>query len=154
MAAIKDNELSWELMNGSSDWDALIAFDHQCYPKELRVDVQWYRDYYRKGYISWLLLEEDKVRGNFQLRPYDDGGFYISGIAVLPSYQGRGLGRLLLDKLLELYGNHQLIARIQEENFRSRNLFESAGFQWTHETVDETGKWNWMRLLPEIKPKN
>jgi ribosomal protein S18 acetylase RimI-like enzyme len=135
-------------MTSTSDWDALVLFDRQCYPAALCVEALWYRKSYEKGYISWLLLIDGKIIGNFQLREHDNDSRYIAGIAVLPDQQGQGLGRQLLNKLIELYGEVQLVARIREDNLHSRKLFESSGFEWTHETSDEKGKWNWVRRLP------
>lgn len=92
---------------------------------------------------------DDKVVGNFQLRDYDSNTRYVSGIAVLPEYQGRGLGKKLLAELLELYGDSNIVLRIHETNVRSRNLFEAFGFTWTHQQHDEKGTWNWFKYVSD-----
>ncbi|MES2208278.1 MAG: GNAT family N-acetyltransferase [Pseudomonadota bacterium] len=140
-------------MTSTSDWDALVAFDRQCYPVEWCVEAPWYHNAYAQGYSSWILLKEDKIIGNFQLREHRRNVLYIAGIAVLPHYQQHGLGKLVLNKLIELYGATELIARIHQDNVRAQRLFKSAGFEWTHEASDKLGKWNWVRRLPSISSK-
>ncbi len=153
-SAQPSNTGRFELMTRESDWDSLVAFDRRCYPAEWCVDVQWYHESYEKGYISWLMLVDEKIAGNFQLRDHDSNSRYVSGIAVLPEYQGRGLGKQLLAKLLELYGDSEIVTRIHETNLRSRNLFESGGFVWTHQQQDEKGTWNWCKRLGTAQHSN
>lgn len=133
----------WELMDQSSDWNALLAFDSLCYPPALCVDIDWYENAYKLGYISWLLWVNDQIVGNVQLRLHEENTYYISGIATRPDWQEKGIGRMLINKVIMDYEDYLLMARIQDHNIKSKNLFISSAFKWTHDSDDEHGRWEW-----------
>ncbi len=55
------------------------------------------------------------------------------------------MGKQLLVKLLELYGDSNIVTRVHEANVRSRKLLELHRFTWTHQQHDERGTWNWFK---------
>lgn len=67
------------------------------------------------GYaVAWLLFEE----------------FHIATIAIHPDYQGRGLGRYLLQKLLEMAREQEYaLLEVRPSNRRAIRLYESFGFR-------------------------
>jgi ribosomal protein S18 acetylase RimI-like enzyme len=58
--------------------------------------------------------------------------WYVSGLGVDPSYEGRGAGRALMDALIELArerGGRRMTLRVFAPNERARRLYERLGFE-------------------------
>lgn len=83
------------------------------------------------GFI-WLALEDDEIVGSAALVKISEGKFELAKMAVTESSQGRGIGKLLLEKCLEsakesaaleiiLFSNSQLASAIK--------LYEKYGFR-------------------------
>jgi ribosomal protein S18 acetylase RimI-like enzyme len=75
----------------------------------------------------------NEIAGGFQLmRVLDEPGFlYIVGFYVRGPWQGRGLGRVLLEELTELcagWGAEGLILTVAPDNSEALGLYRSAGF--------------------------
>jgi putative acetyltransferase len=82
------------------------------------------------GYI-WLAIDDDVVAGTAALINEGHGIYELAKMAVAPSYQGRGISKLLIEtciakareiggKKLLLYSNHQLLTALK--------LYEKYGF--------------------------
>jgi len=82
------------------------------------------------GYI-WLAKDEDVIAGTAALINEGHGIYELAKMAVAPSYQGRGISKLLIEtciakaretggKKLLLYSNHQLLTALK--------LYEKYGF--------------------------
>lgn len=93
----------------------------------------------RKSFESELLnrmalyncLEyDDKVVAYVGLwKIYDEG--HITNVAVLPSYRGLGLSKLLLNNLFEICKNNgivRLTLEVRESNLVALNLYQHIGF--------------------------
>jgi ribosomal-protein-alanine N-acetyltransferase len=58
-------------------------------------------------------------------------------VCTHPDYQGRGLGRALVEAIIERFPNSR--ARVKIENIASLRLFESCGFTATYFLLDPPG---------------
>lgn len=57
------------------------------------------------------------------------GALHIYGIAITPSYQGRGLSKLLYQHLYKMYPGRDLTASYQPSNIKSINVALDEGFR-------------------------
>ncbi|MDZ4312110.1 MAG: GNAT family N-acetyltransferase [Cypionkella sp.] len=73
-----------------------------------------------------LAEAEERVIGSALCWPYGDGFATCGSIIVAPSMQGRGLGRALLTRLLELTGDRAVLLNSTAEGMR---LYQSFGFR-------------------------
>lgn len=79
----------------------------------------------------------DYVKANFNqdFNPEDEtqkGEMYIDCFAVLPAYQGKGMGTKLLEFLIEKYVNQQkntLGLLVEKENSNAQKLYQKVGFK-------------------------
>ncbi len=93
----------------------------------------------------------DHVVGFGSLSPFRPRPAYSTtvenSVYLLAEYQGRGVGRLILDKLLELaqlHGFHSVIARIAGDNDASIALHSACGFELVgteREVGRKFGRW-------------
>jgi ribosomal protein S18 acetylase RimI-like enzyme len=84
---------------------------------------------------------ESKTNGLFE--PEDEteeGEYYIDCLAVLPEYQGKGIGKSLLRFAIETYVKSQgKVLGLLVEKLEARKLYEKVGFTF-HCTKTLTGK--------------
>jgi len=102
--------------------------------RELVEQEAWLRA--RSGaYAAIVAVHDDEVVGFASLSPFRDRPAYSTtvedSVYVRTDQQGKGVGRLLLDGLLEVaanHGFHSVIARIVGGNEPSIALHRAAGF--------------------------
>ncbi len=90
----------------------------------------------RAGAPQLVALDGKKVVGWSDLRPHDDGlarHVGVLGMGLLPDYRGRGIGRRLLDELLERSPFERVELSVFADNTAAISLYEKAGF--VHEGV-------------------
>ena len=100
-----------------------------------------------KGYKNSLKIlaafKEDKLLG--LIRAVGDGYtiIFIQDILVLPSYQGKGIGKSLLCAILNLYPNVRQIELTTDISQETMGFYSSCGF----EEFSELGCCGFMKLL-------
>lgn len=75
---------------------------------------------------------DDKVVGMGALCKVDDSTAEIKRMRVEPSLQGKGIGKLILDKLIEKareLGYKKLVLDVAEKQKGAQHLYESRGFK-------------------------
>ena len=114
---------------------ALVRLDHRIFPK-----ADWFPPSFWKEYESYWLLVDGKRIGcsAFGLRFDDDeellpkGSLYIASTGILPSYQGRGFGRLMKAWQLAYARDHgfdRMITLTRGKNRRMLQLNRDFGFE-------------------------
>jgi len=64
----------------------------------------------------------------------------ITDIAVCPKQKGKGIGKTVINQLLQLYPQTTFKTFVEVKNFKAIAFFESLGWEKTEE-VDEDGMW-------------
>ncbi len=119
----------------------------------LRILWRWLTGRYRIGWRTLRTIAADKVAflrgaqlcGSHQAR--------ILSVAVHPDYQGKGVGRKLLEAGLRYLRNKGVRAvrlEVRPDNAAARHLYEKAGFQPRGEYADSQGRWLIMVLNQDI----
>lgn len=84
----------------------------------------------------WWLLDDDKMIGTIAIRMIDDANMIVElkKMFVLPEYQGKGYGRLLLEYAVK-YARAQQYQKIcldtRKQFSVAQHLYRSVGFQET-----------------------
>lgn len=89
-----------------------------------------FRDCLRVGYNCWVVEIGDEVQA-YGIMSVAAGESHVLNLCVTPAWQGYGLGRRLLDKLLEVAGDHYaavMMLEVRPSNPRALHLYESMGF--------------------------
>ena len=92
---------------------------------DLLNDIQYSKD------NSYCLIHENKISGFGQLFPKEDGFIHMARIIVVPSYRGRGYGKILCSNLLriaEQSGGQKVSLYASRSNLISMTLYKKAGF--------------------------
>ncbi|MCB1744924.1 MAG: ribosomal protein S18-alanine N-acetyltransferase [Gammaproteobacteria bacterium] len=89
-----------------------------------------FRDCLRVGYCCWVLEFDSRIRG-FGIMQVVAGEAHILNLCIDPSLHNRGLGRRLLEQLLQLAARHRAnttFLEVRPSNPAARRLYANAGF--------------------------
>ncbi len=110
------------------DLPAVLAVEQAGYP------YPWtegnFRDCLCAGYCCWILEQDGAAIGHGVLS-VAVGEAHVLNVCVHPDWQGRGLGRRILERLLCLARRHEAdtaFLEVRASNTVAQRLYESAGF--------------------------
>lgn len=105
---------------------------------------RWVSNLDKEGMHTLVLIEDGTFIGTSSYCksrfPDFDGFGEIVSIYLLPSYMGKGYGKILLDaviKELAQLGFHNIFLWVLEENLRARKFYEKAGFKPGQNYLDD-----------------
>ncbi len=89
-----------------------------------------FHDCLRVGYECWAILEALEIVG-YGILSIGAGEAHLLNICVMPACQGRGLGRELLNYLIDWADDRGALAiylEVRLSNVRAQSLYRSSGF--------------------------
>lgn len=89
-----------------------------------------FQDSLHAGYQSWVVREKKQIVA-FALVQHVLDEAHLLNICVHPKQQGRGLGRQLLNAVLEaiiVQGSNLIVLEVRRSNRRAQELYLSTGF--------------------------
>lgn len=128
-------------------------------PRTLADQISWITQH-QGVYPAQVAIANDQVIGFASVSPYRIRPGYSTtvedSIYIDPNYQGKGVGKALLSKIIELailHGFHSCMARVASDHIASINLHKSVGFVEVgieREVGRKFGKWIDMMILQLI----
>ena len=110
------------------DLDAIMKIEPQIYPHP------WTRgnfsDSISSGYSAWVLLLDEKIIGYALIMMVLDEA-HLLNLSIASAYQKQGLGRYLLEHMLEIAKNHHatnMFLEVRPSNISAIALYENIGF--------------------------
>jgi ribosomal-protein-alanine N-acetyltransferase len=111
------------------DLDEVVAVEHTVYPHP------WTRanfaDSLNQGYEAWVLRSlQGELLGYFLVMAIVDEA-HLLNVAVAQEWQGKGLGRLLLNQSVALsrgLGMESILLEVRPSNERAREIYQRYGF--------------------------
>ncbi len=88
------------------------------------------RDIYIPGSDTYVFKENETIKGFFCLH-----GDVLAAMFVAPEFQGKGIGRKLMDKAKSL--RNRLELTVYKENPKSMAFYQRCGFEIITEKVDD-----------------
>lgn len=131
-----------EIKTFSSDMQQSVCeFFEMCFsaigmpfsPNDRHIDIAYVERYYMSDGCFWCLFDHETLVGTVGLRTLDteSGAAELKRMFVLPDYQGRGCGRLLLNHAVG-YAKERGFSRIcldtRKEFSAGQHLYRSSGF--------------------------
>ena len=117
---------------GIKDIPTLISLEQKVsgskfYSPELTKD-EWLEDLNKSE--VYLIKADDRVVGNISYEMKSPSLAYISGLVIIPSSQGKGMGRKAMELILEKLQTVKKIELVTHpDNLKARKLYESLGFK-------------------------
>ncbi|TNE77231.1 MAG: ribosomal-protein-alanine N-acetyltransferase [Gammaproteobacteria bacterium] len=110
----------------AADIDAIAAIEQQVTPHPW--NRQEFLDSFQKHHCLTLLIYDTEVAG-YAVYTLVAGEAEILNIAVAREWQGKGLGRLLLEKLLALLEGkaERLFLEVRADNYPAQRLYQDVG---------------------------
>jgi len=108
---INDNEISKKCHN---EWYKKYRTDDKNYIRIIKI-----YQFYNVGYVNYIYLENKRIE---------------IGIKILPEYQNLGIGRIVIDKLIDelitIHNNKKiLMLTVFEDNISAVKLYKTFGFK-------------------------
>ena len=91
---------------------------------------------FRQAALASIAEFQNRIVG-YQISTADQSAGHLARLAVLPQYQGMGIGLHLVQDLLEQFvrrGVNRITVNTQQDNERSLTLYTKAGFRLTQES--------------------
>jgi ribosomal-protein-alanine N-acetyltransferase len=127
MNAMLDQALQFRPMQ-MADLDAIMAIEPSIYP------YPWTRgnfsDSLNAGYSAWVYETHGHIFGYAVVMLVLDEA-HLLNISIAKSHQGRGLGRSLLDYMMQISRGHgaaNIFLEVRPSNMAAIHLYESVGF--------------------------
>jgi [ribosomal protein S18]-alanine N-acetyltransferase len=127
MSAVLKTQYQFRPMR-MDDLDAIMLIEPQIYP------YPWTRgnfsDSLNSGYTAQVLLEGEKIIGySLMMLVLDEA--HLLNLSVAKTYQKQGLGRTLLEHMVEMAKNSQManmFLEVRQSNISAIALYENMGF--------------------------
>lgn len=110
------------------DVSLVASIERSAYPFPWNATI--FRDCIRVGYSCWLAEVEGMVAGYAILSVAADEA-HLLNLCVSPDWQGRGIGRMLLNRVVQLARYHRvkgMFLEVRPSNAVARRLYEKIGF--------------------------
>jgi len=127
-AQVKPLEARFRPMN-HDDVDSVILIERAAYA------YPWTRgnfvDSLFAGYSCWVVEVDGELVG-YSILMAGAGEGHVLNCCISPAWQGRGLGRLAMERLIEgaaQYGAECLFLEVRPSNGRAIDLYQSLGFE-------------------------
>ncbi|MGZ5028300.1 MAG: ribosomal protein S18-alanine N-acetyltransferase [Methylobacter sp.] len=111
----------------NSDLPQVMAIERASYQFPWGEDI--FRDCFRANYSCWVCEEEDKVLG-YSILSMAVGEAHVLNICVSPAEQGQGIGRKMLENLIELARGRAetMFLEVRPSNTVALTLYQNMGF--------------------------
>ena len=110
------------------DLEQVMDIEELCYSHPWTEGI--FSDCLRVGYCCWVMELDGDIIG-YGVMSIAAGEAHILNICILPDFQGRGLGRKILARLLSLAKDHNVdtvFLEVRITNRVAQVLYESEGF--------------------------
>lgn len=127
VATLKDPLASFRAMR-AEDLDAVMRIELSAYPFPWTLGI--FRDCLGAGYECWVVVRGNEVVG-YGVLSVAGGEAHVLNLCIAPTEHGRGLGRRLLARLMDLARWHhaeRVFLEVRPSNTYAISLYESAGF--------------------------
>ncbi len=123
--------------------DEILKLEEETFGKNGGVDIWLLKPLIKFGKVLILLGEDGKVSGVAEfIRSFDKDEVYIYGICISKKNQGRGLGKLFMNKIIEFMKGKKIkkiSLTVSLENYIGIGLYEKLGFERVEVSKDEYG---------------
>ncbi|PLT30917.1 GNAT family N-acetyltransferase [Peribacillus deserti] len=114
------------------DTELEIELDVKCFGLLRHEAVKFHTENRKeRNQQSYIIEHEGKAVGKMRVSCMDQKESWIYGFAVLPEYQGKGIGRQALKAVIrqEQESGHEIFLEVEAKNQHALRLYTSSGFQ-------------------------
>jgi ribosomal-protein-alanine N-acetyltransferase len=127
MSAVLKTQYQFRPMQ-MDDLDTIMVIEPQIYP------YPWTRgnfsDSLNSGYSAWVLMHYEEIIGySLMMMVLDEA--HLLNLSIAKTYQKQGLGRTLLEHMVDIAKNNQManmFLEVRQSNISAIALYENMGF--------------------------
>jgi ribosomal-protein-alanine N-acetyltransferase len=111
-----------------ADLKAVAAIEQSAY--EFPWEPSTFRDCLSVGYCCWVGEKLGQVVA-YGILTVGAGESHVLNVCISPTMQGRGYGRLMMEKLMEVAKDHRaemILLEVRPSNTRAVSLYQDLGF--------------------------
>lgn len=118
--------------------------------------IAWFKEKLSKNDENWIcfVAQTNNVTVGFVVASTeDDGKKFINSIYIEPTFQGKGLGTMLMQRALDWLGNDEdVYLEVLSYNQNAIDFYKRSGFEKTDAVVPlEEGAPDYIKPLPQIE---
>jgi len=110
------------------DLDTIMVIEPQIYPYPWTLGN--FSDSLNSGYSGWVLMHIDEIIGySLMMMVLDEA--HLLNLSIAKTYQKQGLGRTLLEHMVDIAKNNQManmFLEVRQSNISAIALYENMGF--------------------------
>jgi len=128
MSAVIQSSINRIRPMSEADLSAILHIEQAAYSFPWSETI--FQDCLRVGYCCWV-IESDGVLVGYGVMALGAGESHILNLCVHPDYQRMGLGRVMLEHLLDVAHKHHVdmtFLEVRPSNFQAIKLYMGAGF--------------------------
>lgn len=121
----------------AGDINAVTNVDHDAFEDIWRNSADLLQKAYSMAEYSSVAETNGQIVG-YQISTRNSMGAHLARLAVLPQFQGNGIGHLMVADLKRIFtqeGVHMISVNTQSDNLTSRRLYKKLGFHETGEIL-------------------
>ncbi|TAJ92392.1 MAG: ribosomal-protein-alanine N-acetyltransferase [Gammaproteobacteria bacterium] len=110
------------------DLDAVMDIEESAYPHPWTFTI--FSDCLVARYCCWIVEQDGKTNG-YGIMTVGAGECHLLNLCIKPELQGRGLGRMLLEHMLDVARDHHaevVFLEVRPSNAAARRLYADNGF--------------------------
>jgi [ribosomal protein S18]-alanine N-acetyltransferase len=115
-----------------TDIGQLAALERDLFPHDAWTEPTWWSELAARPQRDYVVEEDPSGIAGYAGLNLGSEVADVMTVAVAPRAQGRGLGRILLEELVERArqdGAEYLMLEVRDDNLPARRLYEHAGFE-------------------------
>ncbi len=128
MSAVLEREAPALRPMRESDLPRVLLVEREAYQFPWSDGV--FRDCLRVGYCCWVIERDGSVEGHGIVQ-IGTGEAHVLNLCIRPVASRQGLGRTLLERLMEVaasHGAHTAVLEVRPSNAAALSLYQGAGF--------------------------
>lgn len=139
----------WAELTTLEDLYKLVQFEKLVQPDIDCLTIKEYVSWFDMGLKITVLKESDMVwKGSYQLIDNGEGDIIFAGFGRHPAYKGKGVGQVLMNRLLTRSTTASLVCETRRDNYPMIRLLEANGFLFTGDEFKEGDHWTWWKRTP------
>ncbi|MFC4077350.1 GNAT family N-acetyltransferase [Salinithrix halophila] len=116
--------------------ESILKFISHAYSLD-NLRKAWKKDCNKPQRQFYVATENNRIVGYGEMVEREPGKYELTRIYILPEFQGRGIGKRLLNQLMETADPLQcMFAWVEKENISGRSFYQSMDFHAEEEVED------------------
>ena len=134
----------WDKVKTIQDVYTLVEFEKQVQPEQDRLTINEYISWINAGLKIIVLKEaQNKWKGSYQLLPEKEGKVIFAGFGRHPDYRGKGIGQILMNRLISAHPDCFLSCETRQDNKSMIRLLRANKFYFTKNELKGDNHWTW-----------